>query len=331
MKPAATHVAPSITERGRAIDVSVVIPCRNVRAHVPEAVASALGQEGVTLEVIAIDDGSTDGTSEALNRLRERDVGRMRVVELGGEGACAARNAGLLMSAGEFVQFLDADDVLRPGKIQRQLGLARASGADVVAGGYVNCYENGRPDEVVMPLQGDPWQALIRTRMGTTSANLFRREAVMAAGAWDAGLRSSQDYELLFRMLQHSARIAWDMVPGCDVLKRERGSISRTDERENWLRYMELRARMRDHVQAMDTVAGRDATAAADQYLFMAIRVLSAHDRNAAFLAHDRLLQAGFRPNRGAATSGAYVRAYNWLGFRWAERLWRIKEALMGR
>lgn len=318
-------------ERRDTVEVSVIIPCRDVREHVSRAVESAMKQSGVVTEVIVIDDGSTDGTLDVLRGLVERHATGMKLIELTGAGACAARNAGLRDASGVFVQFLDADDTLRPDKLQRQLALARGAQADVVVGGYVNHYQSEQSDEVVMPLQDDAWQALIRTRMGTTSANLFRRESVLEAGAWDERLRSSQDYELLFRMLKGGARIAWDMQVACDVLKREHGSISKTGERENWLRYIELRRAMRDHARTLDPGIGRAAADAADQYLFMAIRVLSAHDRSAALEAHDRLMPSGFRPEPGPATSRSYVLVYNLLGFRAAERLWTIKEALKGR
>ncbi|MBK9148781.1 MAG: glycosyltransferase family 2 protein [Flavobacteriales bacterium] len=310
---------------------AVVIPCHNVAALMPRAIASLRDQGISRLEVIAVDDASTDGTLEALHGIASDACVRLRVIALRERsGACAARNAGMAATDAEWVQFLDADDALRPGKILRQLALAERYGADAVAGAYSNRYEDGRAEEV-LPLGGDPWMALVRTRIGTTSANLFRRQAVLDAGGWDKGLRSSQDYELLFRMLKRDAVIAWDMEPGCEVLKRARGSISRTDERENWLRYIELRRAMRDHLRGSGAEANAAVIAAADQYLFMAIRVLSAHDRRAAIEAFDQLLPKGFVPEVSRATSTSYLFLYRLLGFRWAERLAGIKDALIGR
>ena len=311
---------------------AVVIPCHNVAALVPRAIASVRDQGIAGLEVIAVDDASEDGTLEALRAISSDAYVKLRVIALTKRsGACAARNAGLAATDAEWVQFLDADDALRPGKILRQLAIAQRDKADAVAGTYINRYEDGRIDEEVRPLGGDPWMALVRTRIGTTSANLFRRQAVLDAGGWDKSLRSSQDYELLFRMLKRDAVIAWDMEPGCEVLKRARGSISRTDEQANWLRYIELRRAMRDHLVAIGPGAHAAAIAAADQYLFMAIRVLSAHDRRAAFEAFDRLLPQGFLPEASRATSANYLLLFRMLGFRWAERLAGIKDALIGR
>ncbi|MBK8226904.1 MAG: glycosyltransferase family 2 protein [Flavobacteriales bacterium] len=311
---------------------AVVMPCHNVAAFVPRAIASVHDQGIAGLEVIAVDDASTDGTLEALRSISNDAFMRLRVIALQDRsGASAARNAGMAATDAEWVQFLDADDALRPGKILRQLAIAQRDKADAVAGAYINRFEDGRADEEVRPLEGDRWMALVRTRIGTTSANIFRRQAVLDAGGWDEGLRSSQDYELLFRMLKRDAVIAWDMEPGCEVLKRTRGSISRTGERENWLRYIELRRAMRDHLRGSGAEANAAVIAAADQYLFMAIRVLSAHDRRAAIDAFDQLLPKGFVPEANRATSAIYLFLFRMLGFRWAERLAGIKDALIGR
>ncbi len=301
--------------------VAVIMPCRNVTQYVDASVRSALMQEGVDLQLIAVDDGSTDGTIERLRALESAHPGAMHVITSGQSGACAARNAGLRHTDAPLVRFLDADDALLPGALQRQGALMQRTGADVVAGAYVKRYPDGRPEEVETPWTGDAWEGLVRTRLGTTSANLFRREAVLAAGGWDESLRSSQDYELLFRMLKRGARVVVDETPSAIVLKREQGSISRTDERANWIRYIELRRAMRDHLRDVDPVRHARVIAVANQYLFMAIRVLSRHDRQAAFAAFDRLLPAGFVPSVSPATTAAYVKAYRWLGFRMAERL----------
>ncbi|MBK8497418.1 MAG: glycosyltransferase [Flavobacteriales bacterium] len=305
--------------RNEPMKVSVIIPCLNVDAHVEATVRSALAQTHSDLEVIAVDDGSTDGTRIVLERLATEHRGRMMVIGQSNRGACAARNAGVSVSTGDWLQFLDADDRLLPGKVERQLVLA--VDADVVVGSFRNVFDDGRAPTVVQPLTADPWESLVRTRMGTTSANLFRREAVLEAGGWDESLHSSQDYDLLFRLLKRGARIAWDEAVGCEVLKRRSGSISRTNEGGNWKRYLELRCAMRDHLRARDPQLHARVIAICDQYLFRGIRVLSKHDRQAAQGAFERMLPPGFVPERHTATSPLYILAFKLLGFHRAERL----------
>jgi len=300
--------------------VTVIMPCFNVEEWVGKAVASVFAQEHRPIELVVIDDGSTDGTLSLLRSLASNAPVPMQVIAMPNSGAGAARNAGVAASRGQYIQFLDADDVLGPGKIARQVALATASGADVVIGAYRELEHDGRLRGVVPPWPGDPWEGLIRTRLGTTSANLFSRQAVQDAGGWDQSLRSSQDYELLFRMLKRGAAVVNDELCGCDVLKRERGAISRTDEPENWKRYLALRCAIRDHARGMGEKQS-PLVALADQYLFNAIRVLSAHDRKAAFTAFEQMMPMGFAPRIDQATTSRYALVYRLLGFRNAERL----------
>lgn len=309
----------------------MIIPCYNVADHVEGALVSVWKQRHADLDVVAVDDGSTDGTLQRLRDLERASGGRLRVIAQANAGASAARNTGLAATQGEWVQFLDADDRLAPGKIERQIGQGVDARADVVIGTYRNLYTTDREAEVIQPLIGDPWEALVRTRMGTTSANLFRREALLAAGSWDESLRSSQDYDLLFRMLRKNARSAWDETLGCDVLKRAQGSISRTNEHANWLRYLDLRCAMRDHLRSLDPVRHAAVIAICDQHLFMAIRVLSKHDQQEAFEVYDRMLPHGVVPEINKATSRSYALLFRLLGFRMAERLAAFFNGMTGR
>ncbi|HOP45301.1 MAG TPA: glycosyltransferase family 2 protein, partial [Flavobacteriales bacterium] len=163
------------------MEVSVVIPCHNVEDLLPKAVRSVLDQQHAVAELVLVDDGSTDGTWAVIEELSQEAGPVVRSVRQAQQGASAARNAGLRLCSGEWVQFLDADDVLYPPKIREQLLLADA--ADLVVGDY----EKVMPDGLLLTVEAlydRPWMALIKTRLGTTSANLWRRSAVEAAGGW---------------------------------------------------------------------------------------------------------------------------------------------------
>lgn len=301
--------------------IAVVIPCFNVSSLVEGAVLSALRQTHRDLDIVALDDGSTDGTADVLRVLQAGHPDRFRWLPGERRGAGAARNQGMRATTGEYLQFLDADDVLLPGKIAGQAALLHSAGdVAVIAGAYRNVYPDGSRQNV-LPVVDDPWSALVRTQAGTTSANLWQRSAVEETGGWREDLASSQDYELLFRMLKAGHGIIGDPVVGTEVLKRSTGSISRTSERENWLRYLDLRCAVRDHLGAMDAAHHAALLDTVDQYLFMAIRVLSKHDRAAAFKAYDTMIPKGFTPEVNTATGSSYVRLFRWFGFRAAERV----------
>lgn len=116
-------------------EVSVVIPCKDAAPYIEAAVRSALNQSVRDIEVIVVDDGSTDGSHDIVSSLAARD---RRVVVLEGEqrGPGAARNRGVENARGTFLAFVDADDVMLPGAVESMLAAARRSGSDVVKGAY---------------------------------------------------------------------------------------------------------------------------------------------------------------------------------------------------
>lgn len=303
--------------------VSVIIPCYNVEEHVEAAVRSVMDQTYTDLDVFAVDDGSTDGTRAKLEGLERTYPGRFRWMGGGRRGACAARNIGLANTSGEYVQFLDADDAVFTDKLHRQVDLARANGMpDIIVADFLNVYEDGREEKITSP-EGSAWMALVRTQLGTTSANLFKRAALEAVQGWNVEQLSSQDYELMFRMLKNGATVRWDPHVSSLVLKRSQGSISRTGLRDNWVRFIALRRAIREHLKSTDPVAHAAEIAAADQVLFMAIRVLARHDPATAYKEFDETMPHAFVPDRTSATTPLYSAFFRLAGFRSTDRLAR--------
>src|SRR5690606_2283060 len=97
--------------------VSIIIPCYNAEKYVAEAIQSALDQTYPNCEVIVIDDGSTDGSLEVIQSFGDK----IRCETGPNKGGCAARNRGLELAKGEWIQFLDADDLISVEKIERQM------------------------------------------------------------------------------------------------------------------------------------------------------------------------------------------------------------------
>ncbi len=187
----------------RTPDVSVVIPTRD-RWHLlsRHALPSALGQEGVTVEVIVVDDGSTDGTADRVVAL---DDPRVRLVRDGGSrGPAAARNAGVAEARAEWVAFLDDDDLWAPEKLALQIGaLGDAdwgyTGAVVV-------------DESLVPIDELPVASPVglaeRLRHGNIlagggSAVVVRRAVLRELGGFDESLFYVEDWDLWRRLAEH--------------------------------------------------------------------------------------------------------------------------------
>jgi glycosyltransferase involved in cell wall biosynthesis len=181
--------------------VSVVIPTRNRWPFLRRALASVLAQEAVGLEVIVVDDGSTDDTPE---RLAEVDDGRLTVVrrETGGRVA-SARNAGLAQTRGEWVAFLDDDDVWAPTKLRVQLGTAAAAGADWVYAAVVVVDEELNvliPAEP--PIPAERIAAELRTHNAVPSGSnaAARRSALLALDGFDERLVLLDDWDMWLRL-----------------------------------------------------------------------------------------------------------------------------------
>jgi len=114
------------------IGVSVIIPCFNAERWISKALQSAVIQGGDNIEIIVIDDGSTDASVKII----EKEFPRVNLVKTMHQGASRARNVGTALAKGEFIQYLDADDMLLPDKIKIQIGALNKSGADVAYGDW---------------------------------------------------------------------------------------------------------------------------------------------------------------------------------------------------
>ncbi len=191
--------------------VSVVIPVFNRPAMVREAVQSALGQTYQPVEVLIVDDGSTDETPAVCDEIAAVNPGRIRVVHQANTGAGLAREAGRRLATGEFLQYLDSDDLLEPRKFEMQVRALRDHPDAGVAYGFTR-YR--RADGVAEP---DPWKGsgrIVETMFPTfltgrwwdTPTPLYRRSVTDAAGPW-SGLRVEEDWEYDCRVAALGTRL----------------------------------------------------------------------------------------------------------------------------
>ena len=214
--------------------VSVVIPCFNAAAFVEEAVASVTAQTHAPAEIIAVDDGSTDDTPAVLESLRRNSPIPFQVISGPNEGPSAARNRGLARARGTWIQFLDADDVLAPGKFRHQLALAASANptpAFIAAVFWAVDLVSGHAR--ISLLAEDPWVGLITASFGITSSNLWHAEAVRRAGGWSREMHTSEDPELMFRLLGDGGSVVRD-VTCLTTLRRRPDSQWNADLRRSY-------------------------------------------------------------------------------------------------
>ena len=180
--------------------VSVVIPAHNAETFIDETVDSALAQTHPDIEVIVVDDGSTDGTLARLACFGDRII----TVRQTNAGVAAARNAGAAIATGEWIAFLDADDIWLPGKIECQL---RDAHAPLTYTNRLNIGARGDLPEVqsdVTPMRkGDAFlPLLVEGNFITASSVMVRRDVFQQMGGFFEGLAGTEDWDLWVRIAE---------------------------------------------------------------------------------------------------------------------------------
>ena len=187
--------------------VSVLIPAYNSESMVGDAIRSALAQTHPAVEVIVVDDGSTDGTLGVAREYGDR----VRVIEQENSGACAARNRALAEARGEYVKFLDADDLLTPDAIEVQLGAVQRAdaGARVAPYGDILAVDADRQPKTRQPRSRDIGAAspdLVERVVALLASNiqtslpLHRRDWLNEVGGFRPHLLRAQEYDLHLRL-----------------------------------------------------------------------------------------------------------------------------------
>jgi glycosyltransferase involved in cell wall biosynthesis len=197
--------------------VSTIIPVHNRAAALREAVESVLAQNWRPIEVLIVDDGSTDDTPAVAAQLASTHPDVVRVVSRANGGPGAARETGRLAARGEFIQYLDSDDVLLPGKFKAQISALRAQ-PDAGAAYGITLLRDASGRRADTPHKGTGRQVdamfpeFLVSRWWDTSTPLYRRGVIDAAGPWTT-LRIEEDWEYDCRVAALGTRLAYVAQP----------------------------------------------------------------------------------------------------------------------
>jgi glycosyltransferase involved in cell wall biosynthesis len=200
--------------------VTVVIPAYNAERYLRETIDSVLGQSWQNLECIVVDDGSTDSTPDIVASFRDDRLNYHRKQNEG--TVSAARNKGVELASGEFIAFLDSDDVWLPSKLERQMGLFRARpDLGVVYCAYAITDESLRARTVIVPKHkpGTFTRIVLQEGNGVAAGStmVVRREILEKYGGFRLELSVSEDTELADRIAN---QCPWASVDSCLVLYR---------------------------------------------------------------------------------------------------------------
>lgn len=185
--------------------VSVIIPNYNRASLIGETLHSILSQTRKPDEIIVVDDGSTDESRQVIRTFAPR----VRLIAQENAGPAVARNRGLAESSGDFIQFMDSDDLCAHNKIGEQLLALVRTGADIAYSPYIKCIladgvarlSGPVMQQFPLPLRRSPAQYFAEGWGIYLQACLFRRSTLLKVGPFRTNLMPTEDYEFLFRVL----------------------------------------------------------------------------------------------------------------------------------
>lgn len=305
------------------MEVSVVIPCFNAEKFLERSVSSVLNQTFKPKEIICVNDGSTDNTLSLLKSIQKRE--NIIVIDQINKGASNARNNGLKAASGEYIQFLDADDEILEKKLASQVNNLDSEMSFIV-GAYTKKFANGIQGEFI-PASNHLFYQLFTGRLGNTPSNLWNRRKLMEIGGWDETLKSSQEFDLMCRLIMKfgSTSIKIDKNPFTLVHEQLTGSISSNSDGNNWKRLMDLRWK---YITLFQKIVSESDLEDILQAFFLMIRYCYKTDKLLALNYNSKLKDnfPQFTPRRNPDIGKLYITLHKLFGFKFVEKLASLKK-----
>lgn len=189
----------NLDQKKKKNEVSVIIPTYNRGWIIKESIDSVFSQTFNAYELIVVDDGSDDNTSEILDSYGNK----LRIIRQANQGVSAARNRGIIASSGEFIALLDSDDLWLPEKLDRQMSFFRNNPDAVICQTQEIWMRNGKrvnPCKHHKKLSGMIFEPSLTLCLVSPSAVMFKRELMDMVGFFDESFPACEDYDLWLRV-----------------------------------------------------------------------------------------------------------------------------------
>jgi glycosyltransferase involved in cell wall biosynthesis len=237
--------------------VSVIVPTYNYGSFIGETLECLRAQTYENWECLVVDDGSTDDTADVVARFM-RDDKRFKFLRQQNARQAAAKNNGLRNCAGEYIQFLDADDMIEPEKLEKHVGYLEAHPDVDIVYGSARYFRTENPGERLSTTWGDdkPWMpgisgsgkevllSLVRRNFLVINAALVRSSTVEAVGPFDERLPPAEDWDYWLRCAAAGARFSFDDPPGTLALVRWHPTSSSQDRRRMYASMLLMREKL---------------------------------------------------------------------------------------
>jgi len=313
--------------------ISIIIPCYNYGSYIPEALDSILAQTYKNWEIIIVDDGSKDNTAEVVQPYLLKDS-RITYHQQANRGVSAARNAGLTLAKGAYIQFIDADDYIAPEKLALHAGrLAEQPAIDLVFGDTYNFQHTASPEgrqfvpmHMHMGAMSGQGQLLAmhmaHDNIFLIGTPLFRKTLADRIGFFDESLVSFEDWHYWYRGALQGAMYVHDNRPGTEFYVRTHGNNTTGNRYRMWKNKIQTRQRLIQKIEEIKLAGGNKEL-----------------DFNALLAKHKELRyeeQARFELlyhslGKGLLSTLQYFRYGTKPGHIWYDSAYWIKERLLGR
>lgn len=210
--------------------ISVIIPAYNAQRTILETIKSVQEQTFKDFEIIAIDDGSSDRTLEILSKVKDE---KLKVYSYANGGVSTARNRGIACAQGEYISFIDADDLWTSDKLEKQLAVLKANPQASVAYSWITLMIEAKDksedvtfiSEEKVTFTGNVYsQLLLKNFLSNGSNILAKREAIESVGEFDSNLEACEDWDYYLRL---AAKYHFVLVPRNQILYRKtQGTLS---------------------------------------------------------------------------------------------------------
>ena len=251
--------------------VSIIIPLYNAELYIAATIESALNQTYNNTEIIVIDDGSKDCSFEAAKKYASE---RVKVIRQDNKGASAARNHGIKIAKGDYIQFLDADDLLDKNKIEQQLNtLLQYSDTYLIGGTWQrfvktldNLYGEVAPKTQYDVQLYDKVDWLIERPMMIPHTWLVSKKLICTAGLWDEELTLNDDGEFFYRVIAASTGVVIDRKAATYYRSFNNASLSSRNGRRAMLSWIHS---VQSYKKIMQTVAGNKGNESVDEFFYL--------------------------------------------------------------
>jgi len=297
--------------------VDVIIPCFNVERYIEECLDSVKLQGKSVRKVFCVDNNSTDETVSTIQKwtLQNPEL-ELELLHEQKPGACSARNKPLSLVETEWIQFLDADDLLLEGKIEFQL--IQTEDCDVI---YDSSLKKSTGGEIrnIIP-ENNIELGLMNGNLGNTCANLWRKSTLEVVDGWNEELSSSQEYDLLIRIYKTGGRFKRLNSLKTLIQTRECGQISQGNKKLLWENNINVRFDLIDSVLNLKM----DNRIKAEFYhiYFEKLRMLHKYDSLTAINNYDKTFRSiNYKPRVCSLNTRLYVIFFSIFGFRLTEKI----------